>query len=177
MRLQLHTPLRGVCVHGRQRNALTAAWHCLERCWRLCQHLPRGGGGEESVSGNTAVTASSCTQPRCCNLEVCARLHCRPTSAASSEHGTEGNGTSAAAPAARLAFDLLPFFFPLPPAWNPHEKGVRRGPAHLNGMMPALDRRGAGWNAAGNEAHARHLLHLPESQGSVAASPSTSCSV
>lgn len=180
-RLQPHIPLRApcVCVFGRHCNALTAAWHCLERCWRLCKHLPRGGGGEESVSGNTAVAASSCAQPRCCccncscNSGAAARLRCRPSS---------GAGAALPPPQHRLPASLpsMPFFDSPAPRlkcpWKPRRGSGRKGPAHLHGMMPALRRRGAGWNSAGNEVLARHLLHLPERQGSVAASPSTSCS-
>lgn len=82
-------------------------------------------------------------------------------------------------PAFPFSYSFLIFFFPhcLKSPWKPQKALGRKGPAHLHGMLSALDRRGAGWNTAGNEVHARHLLHLPESQGSVAASPSASCSV
>lgn len=184
-RLQPHVPLEAPCVCvclGRQCNALTAAWRCLERCWRPCKHLPRGGGGRgKCVRQHCSRSLFLCSAPLLLLLLQLGGCNCAAPLPAKFWRWARCGGSAASAAAAPARPPLIYAFFysPIPRLkcpWKPARGSGRKGPAHVHGMMPALRRRGAGWNSAGNEVLVRHLLHLPERQGSVAASPSTSCS-
>lgn len=129
IRLRLHPPLRSSCVCAWEAaNALTAAWHCLERCWRLCKRLPRGGGrggkcvrhhcSRSLLSRSLSPTAAAATwsfAPGSAAGQLLRLLRAR----------RGGSGTSAAAPAARGSFYLILFIYCFPSAWNPHESHQR----------------------------------------------------
>lgn len=134
--------------------------------------MPRGGGGEGSVSGSAAAAASSAAATW--------RLSRQPTSAAGCARSSV---RTSAGPAA--AFSLVPLspcflflFFKFSPClrspWKP-QKGSCCGLTALRGVLPAPNRHSTRGNAAGNEALCIRCICW--SQGWPAASPPTSCSL